>query len=560
MLLRKVGIRNFKRVKSVDIELDKINILVGENDSGKSSILQAMHFSITALVTKTVLGYDTFSTARMPYMPSNDFGKLRHSTPYGNQRNADNSSQLILEAEIDQPNIAKYEIEIRRGRNDDNMSCTTRGDQKFGQLISNPKNPFSVFVPGLAGIPTKEELRSKAVVLRGIASGDSNLYLRNVLYMVKQIGKIEQVTQFMRELFPSTNLQLEFNPETDEVIYAGVEKNGKTFPIEVAGTAYLQVAQIFSYVNLFSPKLLLLDEPDSHLHPDNQKRLCDSILAISEQFETTIVISTHSKHIIEGLYEDANLIRLKNGEVKESGRSLPRLNMLMDLGAFDVYDRLKAGEVNLIVLTEDSNKDLLKTILKANEFVDTQYILVSYKGCKNLESAAIFIDFMKEVSGNVNVVVHLDRDFMTASEAEEIERKITAFGGVPFITEFSDIEAYYCNPEHIAQIINQPILETNVWLDNIALMNHAQLQHDFTRKRDELKTLYRNKPKEMPDTMQLIGNQMPFPHEKRKGKAFLKLVSAQIFEKWGMHPSKIRQYTSALNRPILQKIRTATLA
>lgn len=41
----------------------------------------------------------------------------------------------------------------------------------------------------------------------------------------------------------------------------------------MAGTGFLQVAQIFAYLLHFKPKLLLIDEPDSHLHPGTQERL-----------------------------------------------------------------------------------------------------------------------------------------------------------------------------------------------------------------------------------------------------------------------------------------------
>lgn len=38
----------FKNVTDFDTDLDKINVLVGANNSGKSSVLQGIHFSILA--------------------------------------------------------------------------------------------------------------------------------------------------------------------------------------------------------------------------------------------------------------------------------------------------------------------------------------------------------------------------------------------------------------------------------------------------------------------------------------------------------------------------------
>lgn len=47
-MIKKLLIKNFKSVKEVTIELNpKINIFVGENDSGKSTILEALSIITT---------------------------------------------------------------------------------------------------------------------------------------------------------------------------------------------------------------------------------------------------------------------------------------------------------------------------------------------------------------------------------------------------------------------------------------------------------------------------------------------------------------------------------
>ncbi|WP_415921292.1 AAA family ATPase [Tateyamaria sp. SN6-1] len=46
MRLRNVTIRNFKALKDVDIPLADFTVVLGSNGFGKSSILQALHWSI----------------------------------------------------------------------------------------------------------------------------------------------------------------------------------------------------------------------------------------------------------------------------------------------------------------------------------------------------------------------------------------------------------------------------------------------------------------------------------------------------------------------------------
>ena len=43
-MIRQINIERFKSIQSAELCLEKINVLVGANNSGKSSILQALQF------------------------------------------------------------------------------------------------------------------------------------------------------------------------------------------------------------------------------------------------------------------------------------------------------------------------------------------------------------------------------------------------------------------------------------------------------------------------------------------------------------------------------------
>ena len=51
MFITKVNIENYKCFKTFSIDLDAgINILVGDNESGKSTILEAIHVALTGML------------------------------------------------------------------------------------------------------------------------------------------------------------------------------------------------------------------------------------------------------------------------------------------------------------------------------------------------------------------------------------------------------------------------------------------------------------------------------------------------------------------------------
>lgn len=54
-------------------------------------------------------------------------------------------------------------------------------------------------------------------------------------------------------------------------------------------------------------KILLMDEPDVHLHPDLQHKFTHFLLTLSEEFDFQVVVATHSTAILSGLSESKSV-------------------------------------------------------------------------------------------------------------------------------------------------------------------------------------------------------------------------------------------------------------
>ncbi|MDR0999515.1 MAG: AAA family ATPase [Clostridiales bacterium] len=56
MALRKVKIENFKIFEKFELEFDSgINILVGDNEVGKSTVIEAIHLALTGIINGKTL-------------------------------------------------------------------------------------------------------------------------------------------------------------------------------------------------------------------------------------------------------------------------------------------------------------------------------------------------------------------------------------------------------------------------------------------------------------------------------------------------------------------------
>ena len=115
-----VTVKNFMRISAdVKIPLGPVTILVGENGSGKSSILRAIHWAIRCAVLKD--GADRVTLERMDYAPSRDFLHLAHKVRL-NSEGASPKVRVVLESGTD-----KLEINMHSTRNDAGIKALVSG-------------------------------------------------------------------------------------------------------------------------------------------------------------------------------------------------------------------------------------------------------------------------------------------------------------------------------------------------------------------------------------------------------------------------------------------------
>ncbi len=486
-MIKKVILHDFKRISKFESELEPINVLIGANNSGKSSVLQGIHFMIMAEVMRRKMQKTTIPEDSLIYNPSSDFLCLRHNEQYAVSKGLTSCLELY-----NFENTENFYIEIMKGRNAKNISVNASGNNSFRQLVTSWSPLYSMYVPGVSGIPTREKFITKAELRSAVARGDANMYIRNILYKIKEDGKLEKLNNKLHEFFHNLTVKVPYEP--DEDLYVNVEIEcldnfrNVTVPLEQCGTGALQVIQILSYALYFSPRLLLLDEPDEHLHPNNQVILSQVLKDMAYEEKIQIILCTHSRHLLTDLSDSAKIIWMQKGKVKEStDETLNYYDILMDIGALDSFDECLCGKYEFVFMTEDSDTKMCDLILTQSGFKN--YYIFSYKGCGKLDTAILLTEFIHKAAPNCKIIIHRDRDFMTVGEMEYVERQISKANAIPFITKGSDIESYFVNPKHLAKIFDEDIKIIEEWIDELYDSNKAQIHVDFSNKRNELKRL-----------------------------------------------------------------------
>lgn len=464
-----IRIQKFKKIDDVAVTLGSLNIFIGANNSGKSSFIQGIQFAISgcqALSLKgaawTKKGGRTLSldSSEYLYTPTKNIEYLYHGKKLSGSRTKADRNWI----EFSLSDSDNSTLKISRGKN--GGFTTTLSGRKLGDKLSSIEQPYCVYVPGIAGIPTQEKFEVTISVKKSATRGDSNNYLRNILWAIS--GDAEKWASFkgsVNSVYGDIDVHADFDEHKSEYISVHVSEHGLELPLDSVGTGLLQVMQIFAYIEYFNPRIILLDEPDAHIHPTKQKLLARELSRRADADpELKIVFSTHSRYILEALEDKANVIHFQSGVAYQDVKGS---NILLDIGAADADYLFSKKDLKYVVVTEDKvdgvaeKKEFLKKFLMANGIGEGEFVLHSYEGCKKVDFARILQGFVRKQIPTVKVLVHIDRDQRVDSDREVISLKedCKERGVIFFMTKYQEVESYFCMPKHIHKIYGIPLAE-----------------------------------------------------------------------------------------------------
>lgn len=171
MRLNAVSVKNFKAIKEATINFSDVTILVGQNSSGKSSFLQALHWACRCVADSKIQNNQARSIAAhsLDYFPTPDARVVGHNTELREGRGKQQEVAVFVTLEFEEGGEeGRGTIPIRRGRNDAiqiDLRANNRLPEKLYSKLSDRDSPFTVYIPGLAGIPSNEEKRVDSLYL-----------------------------------------------------------------------------------------------------------------------------------------------------------------------------------------------------------------------------------------------------------------------------------------------------------------------------------------------------------------------------------------------------------
>ncbi len=329
-MLKKVILENFKRFERQEFNLDKKVVLAGPNNSGKTTLLQAIstwHLVLTYVKQSTDerrtrrSKYAGFPIARGDFtsVPLREMNMLWHnrSTSYRKDESGGEKPGKPKQCKItligddnSQKNNIKWELTVGIGYQNKQMVYVYLYDEKGNAITSIDDIPPQIInlgvvhVPPFSGIAIEERWANVGYQNLMIGQGKPGDILRNVLlevYQEKNNGYWERLKSDIFELFGCELLDINYS-EYDPFIVVEYRESGrarKVFDIASAGSGFQQVLMLLGFIYSKRGSIFLLDEPDAHEHVILQRQILKYLDKLCNEMNAQLIISTHSEVIIE---------------------------------------------------------------------------------------------------------------------------------------------------------------------------------------------------------------------------------------------------------------------
>jgi energy-coupling factor transporter ATP-binding protein EcfA2 len=435
MYLEELVIHNFRGFKDYTLKLKPFNVLIGENNSGKTSLLQAIQLvyeSIQVLFGEgehprfTDINWQVNSAQTISRLGLSDTELIFFKkVPEGLHISAKWSNGLQLNFGVTQKTVFIFEL-FENG-----ISIADKlNDPRVQELITPVYSSKAIMLPPVGTISPNETFISRHQMDALQAQGRYNETWRGNLFWSYNSGDktaFDDLSEFIRTYIPNSNVhppRLSEDNATKFVIeYA---EDSDIYDISSGGGGLRTLVSIATILKLTRASCILLDEPDTHLHSKLQRDIAEILLEHSESQNIQMVIATHSPDIIDSVPLDSLLFvdRLLSKAVPVDNVG----NALVSLGALTNSQAVAAtGAKSIINIEGRGDKIVFPECAKKSgtEFPGVPNARLIASGKKNLKEVKHIhrglLDFLK-VDMKIVAINDLDYDSI-AQEMDGIKEE-----------------------------------------------------------------------------------------------------------------------------------------
>ena len=348
-MINRVVVNHFKKFARQEFDIPRHLVVVGPNNSGKTTLLQAIsawagiayewreHNPDLAREKDGNYPKTNLNLLKFSSVPLADFDHL------WTDKNVREPASIWLHT-----NQWKIGFEIMH-REKELSSIRPAKEVEETDLEKYVNDPFlTVYIPPLSGVEIMEPSFNADVFPARLAVGQAGSILRNLLLVVSQDD--EKWTKLQNVILNFFGYTLD-PPSGGAQIYARYRHSveSQSYDLSSAASGFLQVLMIYATLLASEARVFLIDEPDAHLHLLLQDKIYRDLYDFSQKTQSQLIIATHSERLINAVADaDINNLRLLAGHLKE----IPNKRTLADTLELEDVEIVLAQTEQRILYTE----------------------------------------------------------------------------------------------------------------------------------------------------------------------------------------------------------------
>jgi predicted ATPase len=360
MALRTISLTNFKQFEKFTVHCRNMNVLVGPNNAGKSTTLDALR--ICSDVLKVI-------SRRTPRMVSQEGDGVCPTYQIEHSSVSLSLSNIVRnygdeDAEIHLVHENKNELVIRLSP-DRAIMAFLRTQGQIPRTIAAVQRCFPlniVVVPTLGPFEEQENYLSDDTVRKNENTRLAHRNFRNI-WIRRKDSDFNELSNLVREAWGNTEIS---KPQIVRGVTSLIEmfysEDRKPREIYWSGFGFQVWLQMMTHIlRGRAEDLLVLDEPDIYLHPDLQRRL----VKIVERRFGQVFIATHSIEIINEVNTgDVLSVSRKNKTARRITTDDQYSDLFRYIGSSENIEFARLAKAKRVIFFEGQDRKIMRRFVQ----------------------------------------------------------------------------------------------------------------------------------------------------------------------------------------------------
>ena len=454
----RVVFHRYKALREFSISMQEFNVLVGPNNSGKSTIIGAFRILYEGIRRARARQPDPIDIRGqmawgyripledLPIAGENVFFNYEDDTPAEVRFYLSNGNALRLHFPEQGACYLICESQTR-------VRSPTEFKRNFDVDIG--------FVPILGPVEHNEPLYQKEAARRALLSPHASRNFRNIWYHFPE--SFREFRDRIIETWPGMDIEPPEPQMGPKGAYLRMFCPEERFPREIywAGYGFQVWAQMLTYiVQAHNASLLVIDEPDIYLHSDLQRQL----VSLLHQLGPDILIATHSTEIISEVEPQSLLsINKKQQSARQIKDTSQVRRVFAALGSNLNPILTQLAKTRRALFVEGGDFQILagfaKTLRRWKVANRADFAVVPTDGFNPRRAVDLAQGMEHTLDAKIAKAVVLDRDYRSREEVQEILRGLAKDMEFAWIHERKELENYILEPKVIERAVGVRLTE-----------------------------------------------------------------------------------------------------